>query len=159
MNLFDIFSANLSLVFTKIEEAFNNDYEEIRKFVFNDSRVGSLFRVVLTTSIDNFRIIRDFFIKYKKSWAEIQNILLSQGLYYFILAPNSACYYEFKEFVKEAFGDDTSRIANMIEQYNIEHFPIPEASVDNLNDFLMYILSNDAEKVNKLIARIKFYKL
>ncbi|KAL7029854.1 hypothetical protein ACKWTF_006396 [Chironomus riparius] len=159
LNLFDIFSDNLNLVFTKIEEAYNNDFEEIRKFVFNNTRACGLLRVVMTTNIENFRIIRDFYIKYKKSWTEIQNILLSHGVYYFIYAPGSRCYYEFKDFVKEAFGNDTSRIANMIEQYNMENFHIPEASVDDLNDFLMYIFNNNEDKVKKLLLRINLYKL
>jgi len=92
----------MKITFAEIESIFGHDRIAIRQYLFNDScGIDSpLIKAITSDNIEIFCIVRDFYIKYKDTWHEIQNILLNVDGSFLMEGVTSSINTEFKDFIK-----------------------------------------------------------
>jgi len=82
-------------------------------------------------------LIKDFYVKYKRSWKDIQDILVDVDSEDFFDQAHRLQYYNFKNLLKEAFGTDFSRLANKIEgiERNRGYYTVATKSIETMYFF------------------------
>lgn len=157
---FSSFSAEyFENIFIELEEACDQNRETIRNFLFHTFQgyFSPLIKALDSNNPEIFKIVKDFYVKYKNSWKEIQDILLQS---WSLLHSGSffSFYKELRELIQEAFGTDRERIAEEMKDHYLNSKRIhmmPVEYFDELKKMLEYIFEEDLENLDRILAKIK----
>ena len=129
----------VKFILNRIEEYFSAQF--INKFLFEDNPDWTpvLIQSLYSEDPEVFRLTRDFYVKYKNSWNEIQNIFMNVCTYNFFVACTTVFYSDYKKFIEEVFATDMSKI---ISRASDTQFIASSLQCDNTKDFVDWILSN-----------------
>jgi len=132
-----------------IDNDFVNDKDLLRKLLFNRTeRLKSPICQNLE-GIEKFVIIKDFYVKHKSSWKDIQDIFVDVNVRDFFIQVYWSHFSEFKKLVKDAFETDFSRLVIKIQSIEKKIF-IWSSQKENLEEILNLIFSSDTEKVTNI---------
>lgn len=128
----------------RIEENFTT--HQIKQIMFRDDShwTPMLIQSLHAKDPDTFRITRDFYVKYKRSWNEIQTLFKQVHNRNFFVACTSTFYNDYKKFINEVFANDMALIIPRAQKASFKESQwdnIKDFECDNTKDFRDWILS------------------
>lgn len=143
----------------KFRDLLDNDRDSIRKVLFYNykSDLHPLVNAIKSSNIDLFRMYKNFYMNYKDSWTELQDIIfLYSVIFQHISFIHEPVYPEFEKFLKEIFSDDMNRLKMFIKDYFVvgKRILVRKKILDSLMQLMAYVFS-DIE-LNELQMSTKF---
>ncbi|KAL7012750.1 hypothetical protein ACKWTF_015020 [Chironomus riparius] len=163
----------LTLIYGIIEKFFNFDHESLNCFLFHYPHavipgvpnftappIEWSSPIVLAFESKNPKIhvfVKDFFMKYKKSVTELQNLILNSSFNNLVDPVNSLFYSDYKQLFEDVFGADKTKLAEKIENYvnNEAKGSYVKRNDQHLKDFMLFIFSDD-EKADEMFKKINW---
>jgi hypothetical protein len=127
----------------RIEDYFSSN--RIKQLLFEEypNWTPLLIQSLHSKDSEVFRLTRDFYVKYMDSWDQIQKLLTETNSFNFFVACTTTFYSDYKEFIKEVFATDMSKIIPKAQNsIYIDEF----LQCDNTKDFVDWILSYNEEE-------------
>lgn len=120
-----------------------------------------LMKSIQSENLNTFKRIRNFYTNFKKSWGDIQDILITQKIFpeIFFFIKYKICQ-ELCDFTKEIFNSNKNRLNLLFQNYRDENFNLifNEQIFNLFEEFVVKICDNDEELIKQIIGAHLFYE-
>jgi len=147
------------LIYSCIEEDFNNDSELIRELLFQEFPSHLYYFILQNEKCEIFVQAKNFFIKHKRNWEDLQKFLLNSDVRHYIFNPiYSSIYHECKLFLAEVFNTSKTIFEEKFENCIKTNPEVSGKGIENFIDFIKFVYSNDETKISNILKIVTFRK-